>query len=179
MATYDLTTSATAGVNTNQINALANQRIGRGVKLVQYTFDIADLIAKGTVASSGVAQNDVIKVGTVPANTVVLYSGMEVITATGVSSSAADVGFTTADADSIIDAGDINATGMVTAASTAVNGLLTASHTILRLTADDTIEFKRTDANAAATVGKFRIYIICVNIADFSEVNEVDRDQLA
>tara|TARA_X000001388_G_scaffold9832_1_gene6086 strand:- start:6402 stop:6938 length:537 start_codon:yes stop_codon:yes gene_type:complete len=178
MATYDLTTSATAGVNTNQIQALPNHRMGREVKLIQYKFDVAKAIANGTVASTGVANGDVIKVGTMPAGVLVLNSGLEMITATGVGSSTADIGFASADPDCITDAGALDSAGYVSA-TLGINGLMNASNQFIRVTSDDTVQITVTAASSAFTVGVFRIYCVVLDISDYSTADEVDRDLLA
>jgi hypothetical protein len=95
MATYDLT--AAGGTTGHPSN-------GRTPYLVENTIDIAAING-----DSGAAQNDVLRALDIPAETLIMEAGIEVITALS-GSVTLDLGITGGDVDRYVD-GDTNATG--------------------------------------------------------------------
>ncbi len=132
MATYDLT--AAGGTTGHPAN-------GRTPYLVENTIDIAAING-----DSGAAQNDVLRALDIPAETLIMEAGIEVITALS-SSVTLDLGITGGDVDRYVD-GDTNATGFSAPTATA--------RTIV-----------------ASTAGKIRVFAV---LCDVSGVDETDRN---
>ena len=99
MATYDVTGPGNAGATPSRFSA--------GVRtpyLVENTIDVSAINS-----DAGAAQNDVLQVLDIPAQTLIMHAGIEVITALS-SSVTLDLGITGGDVDTFVD-GDTNATG--------------------------------------------------------------------
>ena len=145
MATYNVTgAGGTAGHPSN----------GRTPYLVENTIDISAING-----DSGAAQNDVLQAIDIPAETVIMEAGIEVITACS-SSVTLDLGITGGDVDIYTD-GDTNATGY--SALTA-----TARHVAA---AADTLDVLV--LSAASSAGKIRVWAI---MCDVSGINESDQN---
>ena len=145
MATYNVTgAGGTAGHPSN----------GRTPYLVENTIDVSAING-----DSGAAQNDVLQAMDIPAETVIMEAGIEVITACS-SSVTLDLGITGGDVDIYTD-GDTNATGY--SALTA-----TARHVAA---AADTLDVLV--LSAASSAGKIRVWAI---MCDISGINESDQN---
>jgi hypothetical protein len=145
MATYNVTgAGGTAGHPSN----------GRTPYLVENTIDVSAINS-----DSGAAQNDVLQAMDIPAETVIMEAGIEVITACS-SSVTLDLGITGGDVDIYTD-GDTNATGY--SALTA-----TARHVAA---AADTLDVLV--LSAASSAGKIRVWAI---MCDVSGINESDQN---
>ena len=145
MATYNVTgAGGTAGHPSN----------GRTPYLVENTIDISAINS-----DSGAAQNDVLQAMDIPAETVIMEAGIEVITACS-SSVTLDLGITGGDVDIYTD-GDTNATGY--SALTA-----TARHVAA---AADTLDVLV--LSAASSAGKIRVWAI---MCDVSGINVSDQN---
>ena len=145
MATYDLT--AAGGTTGHPAN-------GRTPYLVENTIDIAAING-----DSGAAQNDVLRVLDIPAETLIMEAGIEVITALS-SSATMDLGITGGDVDRYVD-GDTNATGYAT---------LTATARVVVASAD-TLDILTAGADSSA--GKVRVWAV---LCDVSGVDETDHN---
>ena len=145
MATYNVTgAGGTAGHPSN----------GRTPYLVENTIDISAINS-----DSGAAQNDVLQAMDIPAETVIMEAGIEVLTALS-SSVTLDLGITGGDVDIYTD-GDTNATGYSTLTATARHVAASA----------DTLDVLVLSAAAAA--GKIRVWAI---MCDVSGINESDQN---
>ena len=145
MATYNVTgAGGTAGHPSN----------GRTPYLVENTIDVS-----ANNGDTGAAQNDVLQAKDIPAETVIMEAGIEVITACS-SSVTLDLGITGGDVDIYTD-GDTNATGY--SALTA-----TARHVAA---AADTLDVLV--LSAASSAGKIRVWAI---MCDVSGINESDQN---
>ena len=145
MASYNVTgAGGTAGHPSN----------GRTPYLVENTIDVSAING-----DSGAAQNDVLQAMDIPAETVIMEAGIEVITACS-SSVTLDLGITGGDVDIYTD-GDTNATGY--SALTA-----TARHVAA---AADTLDVLV--LSAASSAGKIRVWAI---MCDVSGINESDQN---
>ena len=127
---------------------------GRVPYLVENTIDVS-----AVNGDSGAAQNDVLQAMDIPAETVIMEAGIEVITACS-SSVTLDLGITGGDVDIYTD-GDTNATGY--SALTA-----TARHVAA---AADTLDVLV--LSAASSAGKIRVWAI---MCDVSGINESDQN---
>ncbi len=148
MATYDVT--GPGGTN-------RPGRYNPGIRipyLVENTIDISAING-----DSGAAQNDVLRVIDLPAETLVLEAGIEVLTAL-TSSVTMDLGITGGDVDIYVD-GDTNATGY---------GTLTATARHIASSAD-TLDILTGGANSSA--GKVRVWAV---MCDVSGIDESDNN---
>ena len=145
MATYDLT--AAGGTTGHPAN-------GRAPYLVENTIDVS-----AVNGDSGAAQNDVLRCLDIPAETLIMEAGVEVITALS-SSVTLDLGITGGDVDRYVD-GDTNATGYSAPTATARTVIASA----------DTLDVLVLSADAAA--GKIRVFAV---LCDVSGIDETDRN---
>jgi len=118
--------------------------------LVENTIDISKINS-----SAGTADGDVLQVLDVPAETLVLHAGIEVITALS-SSVTMDFGITGGDVDVFVD-GDANATGYSVLTATARPIIASA----------DTIDLLV--AGAASSVGKVRVFALMCDVSGVYE----------
>ena len=145
MATYNVTgAGGTAGHPSN----------GRTPYLVENTIDISAING-----DSGAAQNDVLQVLDIPAETIVMEAGIEVLTALSANVTL-DLGITGGDVDIFVD-GDTNATGFSAATATARHVAASA----------DTLDLLV--LSAASSAGKVRVYAV---MWDVSGIDETDRN---
>ena len=145
MATYNVTgAGGTTGHPSN----------GRTPYLVENTIDISAINS-----SSGTANGDVVNALDIPAETLIMEAGIEVITALS-SSATMDLGITGGDVDRYVD-GDTNATGYAT---------LTATARVVVATAD-TLDILTAGADSSA--GKVRVWAV---LCDVSGIDESDHN---
>jgi len=145
MATYNVTgAGGTTGHPSN----------GRTPYLVENTIDISAING-----DSGAAQNDVLQVLDIPAETIVMEAGVEVLTALSANVTL-DLGITGGDVDIFVD-GDTNATGFSAATATARHVAAAA----------DTLDLLV--LSAASSAGKVRVYAV---MCDISGIDETDRN---
>ena len=157
MATYDVT--GPGGVN-------RPGRFNPGVRtpyLVENTIDVSQINS-----AAGTAQNDVLQCIDVPAETLVMAAGVEVLTACS-SSVVIDIGITGStagfsDPDAFVDAYD------ATGASYAARDVADAAP-MLTCKVADTIDALM--AGAASTAGKIRVWAV---LCDISGIDETDRN---
>ena len=145
MATYDVT--GAGGTTGHPAN-------GRTPYLVENTIDVSAINS-----SSGTANGDVINALDIPAETLIMEAGIEVITALS-SSATMDLGITGGDVDRYVD-GDTNATGYATLTATARTIVASA----------DTLDIKILDA--ASSAGKIRVFAV---LCDVAGIDETDRN---
>ena len=145
MATYDKTgAGGTTGHPSN----------GRTPYLVENTIDVSAINS-----SSGTANGDVVNALDIPAETLIMEAGIEVITALS-SSATMDLGITGGDVDRYVD-GDTNATGYAT---------LTATARVVVASAD-TLDILTGGADSSA--GKVRVWAV---LCDVSGIDETDHN---
>jgi hypothetical protein len=173
MATYNLTNGSVAGganVTSGTYPDVRNQTY-----MIEATLDIPRLIKAGAFTSAG--NNDVFELLTVPANTLVVSAGAEVLTAFNGTTPRADIDF--AAGDDIVDGGNLEAVGYLAAGSNGtVIGTNSPAYTQFVTTAD-TIDVKLA-ATGSVTTGKLRVFAVAVDCNSIQKLtDEVDRDQLA
>jgi hypothetical protein len=176
MATFDLTSKDTTGVSSDSIVALPSVKNSNIMRNIEAYLDIDDLVAAGGSFSDG----DIFQVLEIPANTLILNAGAEVMKAF-TSSCTLDMDF--AAGDDIIDGADITSTGFCAAGTNGqtntVVGSAASTYTQF-ITAADTIDCKI--AGAAPATGRLRVYATVISLAGHGlsdKPDEVDRDQLA
>ena len=105
MATFDMTASATAGVNSDSIAVLQANRNGTGMRMVEAILDISK------ITDYSCTNGDIFQLLEIPAGVLVLFAGAEVLTAFDGSSPTVDIDF--AAGDDIIDGGDVSSAGFL------------------------------------------------------------------
>jgi hypothetical protein len=135
---------------------------------------LVDFAAAATAKGSALAAADVIEAISVPANSMILNAGLEVITVAGGESSdnTLDLG-TGVDADNFVDGFDLDA-----AAAGAYAQNAAAFQPIVVGTAD-TIDLTIATATTAPTSGVVRVWAVLIDIDARKTAAEVDRDTLA
>ena len=175
MATFDMTSSATAGVNSNSIAVLPASRDGMNMRMVEAILDISK------ITDYSCTNGDIFQLLEIPANTFVLFAGAEVLTAFDGSSPTVDIDF--AAGDDIIDGGDVSSAGFLAEGTNGqANDTMTgAASTFTQfVTTTDTIDVKLIASSADVTTGKLRVYACVIDVNGAQELaTEVDRDTLA
>ena len=175
MATFDMTSSATAGVNSNSIAVLPASRDGMNMRMVEAILDISK------ITDYSCTNGDIFQLLEIPANTFVLFAGAEVLTAFDGSSPTVDIDF--AEGDDIIDGGDVSSAGFLAEGSNgqAIDVVTGAASTFTQfVTTTDTIDVKLIASSADVTTGKLRVYACVIDVNGAQELaTEVDRDTLA
>lgn len=176
MATFDLTASSTTGVGANVVAGIPSHSGTHVVRTIQEYLDIDALIAAGNTIADG----DIFQMLEIPAGTLVLNAGAEVMKAfTGSCTLNMDFG----GGDDIIDGADITSAGFCAAGTngqTNIVGTGSASTYTQFIGTTDTIDC--TIAGAAAATGRLRVYATVIDCNDHGAVDkatEVDRDLLA
>ena len=161
-----------ATVTTLSGGARDGNTAGRQPYFIENTIDFA---AAATAKGSALAAADVIECISVPANTLILNAGFEVITAAGGESAdnAWDLGVTGVDADVFVDGFDGDA-----AAAGAYAQNAAAFQPVVISTAD-TIDLLIQAATTAPTSGVLRVWAVLMDIDGRKAAAEVDRDVLA
>ena len=176
MATYDLTSKDTTGVSSDSIVAMPSAKNTNVMRNIEAYLDIDDLVAAG----GSFADGDIFQVLEIPANTLVINAGAEVMKAF-TSSCTLDMDF--AAGDDIIDGADITSTGFCAAGTNGQTNTIvgSAASTYTQfVTTTDTIDAKI--AGAAPATGRLRMYATVIDLAGHGlddKPDEVDRDQLA
>ena len=153
MATVDLTGGQ--GTGTFMPSRL------RGVHVIEKTFDVAKLIADGTISS--VSSGDFFQVLDIPAECYIIHVGAEVLTAF-TSGTTIDIDF--AEGDDMVDGADVTSTGYCAAGSNGHVDYTAVSTFANRNTATDTIDVKLI---GTPTVGVLRVYAIIADISGKTE----------
>jgi len=176
MATFDMTSSATAGVNSNSIAVLQANRNGTAMRMVEAILDISK------ITDYSCTDGDIFQLLEIPAGTLVLFAGAEVLTAFDGTSPTVDIDF--AAGDDIIDGGDVTSAGFLAEGTNGqANDVTTGAASLFTQfqSSTDTIDVKLIASSADVTVGKLRVYacVIDCNGEHKQLADEVDRDQLA
>ena len=184
MATFDMTAKATAGVGAD-ITAVPTV-VGHPVRTIEAILDIDAMIAAGATIADG----DVFQLLEIPAESVVLCAGAEVMKQfTG--SCVADIDF--AGGDDIVDGDSLavaagtyltaGSNGQTNIVSTGAANLIgetipaDANTTPVTVTAADTIDV--TISGAAAATGRLRVYAVIADIsAAHREAATASRDNV-
>ncbi len=149
--------------------ASGNSQRGRNPYYVDVTIDLT---------TNSIAPGDTIQAITVPANTLIMGAGFQVVesaTMNTATDATAALGFTGGDVDEFAVALDIDgATDGAYAPQVAIDGLALS-------TSGDTIDFVLAGSGASFTAGKLRAFAVMMDISDQGDTtaNEVDRDALA
>ena len=136
---------------------------------------LIDFAAAATAKGSALAAADVIEAISVPANTLILNAGLEVVTVAGGESNdtTVDLGVTTTEPDIFIDGFDLDAAAAGAYAQNA------AAFQPLVIGTADTIDLLIATATTAPTSGVVRVFAILMDVDARKTAAEVDRDTLA
>jgi len=136
---------------------------------------LIDFAAAATAKGSALASADVIEAISVPANTIILNAGLEVVTVAGGESNdtTVDLGVTTTEPDIFIDGFDLDAAAAGAYAQNA------AAFQPLVIGTADTIDLLIATATTAPTSGVVRVFAILMDVDARKTAAEVDRDVLA
>ena len=178
MATYDMTSSATVGVDANSIAAATSRYQAMGMYMREARLDIAKMVEDGYSCADG----DIFQLLEIPANTLVLFAGAEVETAFNGTSPTVDIDF--AAGDDIVDGGDVTSTGFLaqgTNGQSMVVNTGAADTFTAHVTTTDTIDVKLIAGSADVTSGILRVIACCIDTGARGgrAPDEVDRDLLA
>lgn len=172
MATFDMTASSTAGVNSNSIAVLPASRDGMNMRMIEAILDISK------ITDYSCTDGDIFQLLEIPANTFVMFAGAEVLTAFDGTSPTVDIDF--AAGDDIIDGGAVNAAGFLAEGTNGqANDVVTgAASTFTQfVTTTDTIDVKLIAGSADVTSGVLRVYACVVDVNGAQELaTEVARD---
>ena len=158
-------------VSTLSGGATAGRTAGSVPYLVDMTIDFA---AAATAKGTALAAADIIECINVPANTVVLTAGLEVVTALAGESSDTRLllGVTGGDVDAFVASWD------ATAAAAGAYAPAAATVPVVFGSAD-TIDLEIDAATTAPTGGVLRVWAVMMDIDGRVAATEVDRDTLA
>ena len=178
MATYDMTSSATVGVESNSIAAATSRQQAMGMYMREARLDIAKMVTAGYSCADG----DIFQLLEIPANTLVLFAGAEVETAFNGTSPTVDIDF--AAGDDIVDGGDVSSTGFLASGTNGqamVVNTAAADTFTAHVTTTDTIDVKLIAGSADVTSGILRVMACCIDTGARGgrAPTEVDRDLLA
>jgi len=178
MATFDMTSKATVGVDSDSIAAATSRHQAMGMYMREARLDIAKMVEDGYSCADG----DIFQLLEIPANTLVLFAGAEVETAFNGTSPTVDIDF--AAGDDIVDGGDVSSAGFLASGSNGqamVVGTGSASTFTQHVTATDTIDVKLIAGSADVTSGILRVMACCIDTGARGgrAPDEVDRDLLA
>jgi hypothetical protein len=177
MPTYNLTSKATPGVESNSTSILRSRHLQQPMEKVEAYLDVSKLVAAGVTLATG----DVFELLTIPANTLVLAAGAEVMTAFNGTSPTVDIDF--AAGDDIVDGGNVATLGYLASGTNGQANVVTtgAASTFAQfVTTTDTIDVLL-NFTGTVTTGVLRVYAIIVRLEEFADVvpTEVRRDQRA
>jgi hypothetical protein len=135
---------------------------------------LIDFAAAATAKGSALAAADVIEAVRVPANTMILNAGLEVITVAGGESNdtTVDLGVTTTEPDNFVDGFDLDAAAAGAYAQNA------AAFQPLVIGTADTIDLLIATATTAPTSGVVRVWAVLMDIDARKTATEVDRDTI-
>ena len=146
---------------------------GRTAGSVPYFVDVEiDLAAAATAKGSALATNDVIEAISIPANTVIMAAGVEVVTApAGGTSFSVDLGVTGGDVDAFVDGFAVTGTSAGAYATLATAGPVAVATA-------DTLDLLCL-GTTPDTSGVLRVYAVLMDVDGRIGANEVTRDVLA
>lgn len=173
MATYNLTNGSVLGGA--KVTAGTYPDVRNQAYMIEATLDIPRLITAGAFASA--ATGDVFELLTIPAGSLVVAAGAEVLSVFNGTTPLVDIDF--AAGDDIVDGASVAAAGYLAAGT---NGSIIGTdglNFVQFVTAADTVDVVLT-VTGAVTTGKLRVFAVVVDCNSIQKAtDEVDRDQLA
>lgn len=173
MATYNLTNGSVVGTTKQTAGTYPDVR--NQAYMIEATLDIPKLIAAGAFSSA--ATGDIFELLTVPAGSLVVAAGAEVITAFNGTTPLVDIDF--AAGDDIVDGQSVASTGYLAGGSNGTTIGTSSPNYVQFVTTADTIDVKLA-VTGSVTTGKLRVFAVIVDCNSIQSLtDEVDRDQLA
>jgi len=175
MATITMSTNS---ASTSNNGGTGNKQLRGSLVTLQNDIDLADAILQN--GGTALAANDIIEAIAVPANTMVLYAGFKVVTAT--TDSALHVGITGTDVDLFAASFDLDgaSVGDITPPAGLSSGVVA---NVPAFTASaDTLDVEIHASSGTITGGIIRVFAVCILMDEVSQsgsAQEVDRDLLA
>ena len=173
MATYNLTNGSVIGAGKEVAGTYPDVR--NQSYMIEAVLDIPQLIKAG--AFTAAATGDIFELLTVPAGTLVVAAGAEVLSGFNGTTPLVDIDF--AAGDDIVDGQSVATTGYLAAGT---NGTIIGTNSpqyVQFVTTADTIDVKLA-VTGSVTTGKLRVFAVVVDCNSIQKLtDEVDRDQLA
>lgn len=173
MATYNLTNGTVIGGG--KVTAGTYPDVRNQAYLVEAVLDIDRLVAAG--AFTAAATGDIFELLTIPAGTLVVSAGAEVLKVFNGTTPTVDIDF--AGGDDIVDGASVGSAGYLAAGT---NGTIIGTDSpayVQFVTTADTIDVTLT-VTGSVTAGKLRVFAVVVDCNGVQKAtDEVDRDQLA
>lgn len=178
MATFDMTSKVTPGVGANTVGLVSTRDQGEYARAFQATLDMEAHLRAGNTFTAG----DVFQLLLVPANSIVLIGGAQVVKAFDGTTPTVDIDF--AGGDDIIDDGDVSAVGYLAGGLNGQTNVVTtgAASTFTQWVTDqDTIDVVLNAGAADVTEGILRVYGFIAKLDPYGGVHPglAPRDQLA
>lgn len=176
MATYDLNTKDVLGTGATTISALRSESFEAKARKIEAYLDIAKITAAGWAQADG----DIFQLLKVPAGSLVVSAGAEVMTAFDGTTPTVNIDF--AAGDDIVDGGDVTSTGYLASGTNgAANEVGVSTLAAEFIATEDTIDVTLIAGSADCTVGVLRVYAVVVEMGEHGGQvpTEVVRDQLA
>jgi len=178
MATISMSTNS---ASTSNNGGTGNKQLRGSLVTLQNDIDLADAILQN--GGTALAANDIIEAIAVPANTLILHAGFEVVTAMAgtTTDSSIHVGITGTDVDIFATAFDLDGAS-VGDHTPAITSSGVCSNLPVFTASADTIDVEIHASGGTITGGIIRVYAVCVMMDDVTQTtsaNEVDRDLLA
>jgi hypothetical protein len=173
MATYNLTNGTVVGGGTEAAGTYPDVR--NQAYMIEAVLDIDRLVA--AKAFSAAATGDIFELLTIPAGTLVVSAGAEVLKGFNGTTPTVDIDF--AGGDDIVDGASVATTGYLAAGTNGtIIGTNAPAYTQF-VTAADTIDVTLA-VTGSVTTGKLRVFAVVVDCNSIQKsTDEVDRDQLA
>jgi hypothetical protein len=173
MATYNLTNGSVGGIASQVTTAYPDVR--NQAYMIEAVLDIPQLIKNGAIASA--ATGDIFELLLVPAGTLVVAAGAEVLTGFNGTTPLVDIDF--AGGDDIVDGASVATTGYLAAGTNGTTIGTSSPNFVQFVTTADTIDVKLA-VTGSVTAGKLRVFAVVVDCNSIQKAtDEVDRDQLA
>ena len=173
MATYNLTNGSVGGLATQVTTAFPDVR--NQAYMIEAVLDIPQLIKNKAIATA--ETGDIFELLLVPAGTLVVAAGAEVLTAFNGTTPLVDVDF--AAGDDIVDGQSVATTGYLAGGTNGTTIGTSSPNFVQFVTTADTIDVKLA-VTGSVTAGKLRVFAVVVDCNSIQKAtDEVDRDQLA
>ena len=173
MATYNLTNGSVGGIASQVATAYPDVR--NQAYMIEAVLDIPQLIKNKAIATA--ETGDIFELLLVPAGTLVVAAGAEVLTAFNGTTPLVDVDF--AAGDDIVDGQSVATTGYLAGGTNGTTIGTSSPNFVQFVTAADTIDVKLA-VTGSVTTGKLRVFAVVVDCNSIQKAtDEVDRDQLA
>lgn len=173
MATYNLTNGSVAGTTKEVAGTYPDVR--KQAYMIEEVLDIPALIKAG--AFTAAVNGDVFELLTIPAGTLVVAAGAEVLTAFNGTTPTVNIDF--AGGDDIVDGASVGSTGFLAGGTNGSAIGTDGLNYVQFVSTADTIDVTLA-VTGNVTAGRLRVFAVVVDLNSVArDTDEVDRDQLA